>query len=319
MTEKPWGKKGNDRDIDRLFNELSDSERKHLEGVWDETVGHDDINLEISEEETEEALASVHKQLDFGQEKSQKNGNIFSLKRFSYLLAAAAVVISLGIGYLLTNITVNVPYGETASLELPDGSVAELNSGTELHYNRMFGYLNRDIHLNGEAYFDVITDETAFLVHSNGLVAEVAGTQFNIKSWSDDPRGITAVAVMSGVVQFFPSDSPSRSVTLTEGLASSIDNTMAVPARPEPVTPEIAMAWRNQNLAFLSEPLHTIFRELERKFDIRIEITDSEIGTNKLTTFYSAPGDVESVLNDICSVMGLTYTESANGYRISLK
>jgi len=314
MADKSWKKNRNDRDLDRLFSELSESEQKRLEGVWD-----DQTDLEISKEETEKALSAVHQKLGLDDAEKPSSTVVPAKNRYPYILAAAILLLAFGIGFLAIGKTVYVPYGETASLELPDGSFLDLNSGTEIRYNRLFGYINRNIYLNGEAFFDVINDDIPFHVHSNRSIIEVTGTQFNVRSWKDDPVISTTVTVISGQVNFFSPDSPSEAVQLSEGLKSSISQDMNRPTDPEFAATEITLAWKDKNLAFLSQPLEEIFKELERKFDIKIEIADAEIGRSILTTFFSDPEDAESVLNDICTVKGLTYSESADGYRISFK
>lgn len=50
---------------------------------------------------------------------------------------------------------ISVPYGEQIHLVLPDGTIAQLNSGSELQYPKSFGLFNRKVQLRGEGYFSV--------------------------------------------------------------------------------------------------------------------------------------------------------------------
>lgn len=54
-----------------------------------------------------------------------------------------------------TLIKLQVPYGKTYLLELPDGTVVKLNSKSSLSYYSRFTGKNREVTLYGEAYFEV--------------------------------------------------------------------------------------------------------------------------------------------------------------------
>jgi transmembrane sensor len=318
MADKSWNKKNDDRDLDRLFDDLNESDRKNLERVWDDSAKIDLDEPYISGDETDDALQNVHRKLgfdkmDISKAKSKGKGS----NNFRYYLAAAVVLIAAGAVFMLYELKITVPHGELATIELTDGSVISLNSGTELRYNRFYGFSNRNIKLNGEAYFEVNPGEHPFLVSSNGTVTEVTGTSFNIRSWSNDPGAKTTITVLKGTVNFYPESSPGEVVRLEEGVSSNWLTGMVRPQEPDPVSVDNILAWKNRDLAFINQPLSVIFRELERKYDTTISVSDNNIERSVLTTFYSDPEGIESVLNDITTVKGLVYSKTANGYLIS--
>lgn len=59
--------------------------------------------------------------------------------------------------------TILVPAGQRINITLPDGTNVWLNARTSLKYPTMFSKKNRQVILDGEAYFDVARDEKSLL------------------------------------------------------------------------------------------------------------------------------------------------------------
>lgn len=77
--------------------------------------------------------------------------------------------------------TVEVPKGQRASLMLSDGTKIWLNSQSKLIYPTQFSDKERNVRLEGEAFFDVAHKEhLPFVVHSPLLAIKVLGTKFNV-------------------------------------------------------------------------------------------------------------------------------------------
>jgi len=312
MTEKRknFYSRSNEKD---LFDQLPEEERNRLKEVWNKCEPAGENSFNISEEEVERALEDVHRQLDSTQDKYKRP----SLHhRWKWILAAAILLLTFGAGYLLIPVTTTIPYGETTAIELPDGSEVEMNSGTELRYSRLFSLLNRDITLNGEAFFTVQEDALPFRVFANGSVIEVTGTRFNIRSWKDEPDTETSITVADGKVLFYPEKRREILVELNPGETSRWNPELEKPAEPKIVDPEHISAWRNRMLIFNNKSLLVIFKELERKFDIRIQLEAENVKMDSLTTYYTDPHNPESIVEDICRVKGLRYAKTASGFRI---
>lgn len=321
-----------EREITTFFNELPEPERREMLALWNET-GDDYQNATKAFREqldTEAALSRVHQQLGMSpenpaaetpdtlpaEEKSSTRSPAVVRPLMLYAVLAATLLLSFGIFWFTHPVKTYVPAGQTLNLTLPDGSEVMLNSGSELHHNRLFGYTNRSVELNGEAFFDVQSSEMPFRVKANGTLTEVLGTSFNLRSWSSDPARHTSLTVTSGRVSFKRSNTNVDGVILTKGFSSELQNGMQMPSEPVSTDTEQALAWTQHQLAFAVQPLSVIFAELERKFDIEIQWDDPRIGRSTLTSFYNEPENAESVLNDICMVKGLSYTKTSTGYRI---
>ena len=94
---------------------------------------------------------------------------------------------------------IEVPIGERASLRLSDGTLVWLNSGSRLEYPTHFATDNRQVRLEGEAYFEVQRDESLpFIVQTNTVDVKVLGTKFNVSSYAKEE---TKVTLKEGKVQ----------------------------------------------------------------------------------------------------------------------
>lgn len=300
---------------DKILREVDESDRELLRKVW-KLSGEADTRgtgTTLTPQETEEALQDLHAQLEFESRADKVTGTI---RRYGRYLVAALALIAFGTAYFLIPQTINAPFGEMAEVSMSDGSVVELNSGSSLQFNRLFGITNRTVSLNGEAYFDVAPQSEPFEVKANGTTTRVLGTEFSIRSWSDHPGRETKISVIEGEVLFYPDDNHRNAVTLSQSLGSRWAPGIERPEDPSRIVIERATGWRNQKFIFYEEPLQLIFRELERRFDLQITLQNQQAANETLTGYYREVSDPESLLGDICTVAGLNYAKTANGYRV---
>lgn len=299
-----------------ILDRFSPDIQKEILEIWEKTGASSGLyRSDQHVKHVNQALSEVQDRLGFDKNDDKSTTGVNSIT-WRWYLAAAIILIVVGTGYLLTPKTYIVPYGEIAEVELSDGSLIELNSGTKIWHNRLFGTTNRTVRLDGEAFFTIRAGQTPFTVHANESVVEVTGTRFNIRSWNSDPGSETTVAVSEGEVIFYSKSSPDNQVILTPGLMSIWSRNMIKPEDPEPVSIERTLGWRNNLLNFDEKPLSVILNELERRFDIKIDLEVRELRFETLTTYYTEQRDLESVLTDICLVKGIQYAETANGYRL---
>jgi transmembrane sensor len=268
---------------------------------------------EISEEEIEQALGNVHKRLGFPGQDSDSTAWYAN----KWTLAAILIVTAIGAGLMLFSVTVTAPYGDRLAYTLPDGTDIELNSGSRITYNRPFGLINRNLTIDGEAYFIVRSGTHPFMIRAGQSVIEITGTELNVRYWSDDPSGETSVTVVNGQLDFYPRHTPALRQSLRRGETSRWSPDLAEPTTPDTASATQALAWRDNHLSFVEQPVGQILKELERRFDVEIELEDEHVKRETLTSFYRDPQSVESILNDISTVKGLSYSRTAKGFRLS--
>ena len=78
-------------------------------------------------------------------------------------------------------------FGVRSQIQLSDGTLVWMNSGSRLTYPEVFDGKIREVKLTGEAYFQVKSDlEHPFYVDLNGYKIKATGTRFNISNYSGD-------------------------------------------------------------------------------------------------------------------------------------
>lgn len=163
--------------------------------------------------------------------------------------------------------------GENTEILLPDGSKVQLNADSRLTWSPNFSDSIRQIHLSGEAFFDVAHDsQRPFIVHTENLDVTVLGTTFNVRAYPDDEKPVTTL--VSGIVEL--SGKTNKPVTLQPMQAAVLDkNTEQFEI--EDVSEFEAAPWREGKLLFQDTPLEKVVRDIERKYDVECYIDSSEL------------------------------------------
>lgn len=194
--------------------------------------------------------------------------------------------------------------GEVQTLHLPDGSTAEMNSGTAIaiHYSSSERRLRL---LKGEAVFTVSADaQRPFVVEANGGEATALGTVYAVR---DDEKGATVTVVESHVaIAALPEGQnvrlgPDQRVSYQNGTMSAVKS---VDAQSE-------TAWRRHKLIFVDKPLGDVIDELNRYHKGMIRIVDSSISTRRVSGVFET-NDIVAVIDTLKKSFGFNDTRFGN-------
>jgi ferric-dicitrate binding protein FerR (iron transport regulator) len=230
-------------------------------------------------------------------------------------IAAASVAIMLGTtgyfsyreGFKHVNsqqiISYNPP-GMLSTVVLPDGSKVILNAGTTISYPNVFTAGNREIEIEGEAFFEVVHDAgRPFTVNAGELDVEVLGTQFNVKAYMDDER--IEVSLAQGKVGI-RREGVNEQVVLAPGDQTCYDkSTRSLIKRSVNITHYTS--WKNGVYYFRALPLKEIAKQLERIFDVRIHTASPEIGNIIITGDFVRSENLIHILRVITTDKRLKY------------
>ncbi|MEZ4968736.1 MAG: FecR family protein [Flavobacteriaceae bacterium] len=169
--------------------------------------------------------------------------------------------------------TLTVPNGKRFRVVLSDGTIAHLNAGSSLKYPVKFmEHHNRQVFLNGEAYFDVTTNKSApFIVTSGSLDVRVLGTKFNISSYPEDQQ-INTVLV-EGAVSLYSSKKdydPIKAIRLEPGYKATWDRVYEK-TEFEEVDTDIYTSWIAGKLVIKEISFINIIQKLQRHYKVSIE------------------------------------------------
>ncbi|MDZ7806766.1 MAG: FecR family protein [Gracilimonas sp.] len=297
----------NDKDNNSFTDELDENLKEYQLS--------EEKRLSLSNIEVENALDNVLGQIDEDEtnDPETEGGFTFNWK----LMSIAATITFIGMLFALSiPVNVEVPNGELAMVELPDGTSITLNSGSKLTYSRLYNYIGRNVTLSGEGYFEVASDpDNPFSVNTLNSSVEVLGTKFNLSDWDAKTGTKAKLTVTEGSVEF-ANLSNNNSIVLTENESAIITESSDVILSSFEF--DRMLAWLSNNIAFQNEPLNQAFGILERRFDITIDLDNNlALEDESITAFYHNPINPESIIQDICTIKGLSYQTTHNGFKIS--
>lgn len=165
--------------------------------------------------------------------------------------------------------------GERRRVELADGSVAYLNTGTALSVDYSGQARRLTLH-QGQALFEVAKNPNRpFIVVSDGVETRALGTTFSVRR-----TGTCAnVVVSEGVVEVRVGSDAGVRLEAGQKLSFGADAARKVRA----VDVERATAWQRGKLIFNSRPLGRVVSELQRYQKSRIVIVDDGLKALRVT------------------------------------
>lgn len=169
-------------------------------------------------------------------------------------------------------ITITAPIGARMVVDLPDGSKAWLNSGSELTYPVLFNSTERKVTLSGEAYFKIQHAEVPFKVANLGPEVKVYGTEFNVNSYPNED--VVTVALAEGKVALGLNG---KEEFLAPGQVSYFDR-KAKKVSIETTEVHNFSSWREGRYVFRDAPLSAILRILQRQYNVNIQLSNADLG-----------------------------------------
>ena len=212
---------------------------------------------------------------------------------------AAIFIVCIGFYFYITSLdtTFSTLTAQKETIELPDGSIVDLNAVSELSFNKHQWKLTREVKLKGEAYFKV-TKGSKFKVITPGGTVSVLGTKFNIKQRND----YFEVVCYEGSVAVNHS---SFDVKITPGNSFIIRGETFIPSEK---TEEQAPSWIKNYSHFQSIPYKEVLAEFERQYDVKIEL--ESVDASQFFTGSFVHNDIQVALKSLTLPLQLTYQKT---------
>lgn len=210
-------------------------------------------------------------------------------------------------------LTITNPSGKIQMVTLPDSSRVWLNASSTLSYNRAFNK-NRELKLDGEAFFDVTPDPShPFSVDAGGIETLVLGTSFNIKAYKDDKS--TKVSVITGKVKI--TDESSQLAVLNPLQELQFDRTSRLSNVSMPDTNNV-LAWQKGELRFSGQTLADIASTLERWYDVSINFSNPGMANCRYYMSFNNTISLDKLLAAMAEITEMKYQVDEKNKIISL-
>ena len=180
--------------------------------------------------------------------------------------------------------------------QLPDGSRIWLNKGTKIEYNQQFGIGNRNVLLNGEAYFEVAKNKKlAFIVKTKSIDVTALGTSFNVNAYDDGNEVTTTlytgkVNVQSTLTGYKTILNPFEVAVFSK--TKDKITTYVFTGSDKPV-------WMEPEFRFDMLPLIDISKQLERNYNVVFVYRNQKIKHLKFSGTFDRDEKLDEILRVI--------------------
>ncbi|HLP72933.1 MAG TPA: FecR domain-containing protein [Bacteroidales bacterium] len=199
-------------------------------------------------------------------------------------------------------------FGTRTALRLADSSLVWLNSGSSLRYPDKFTGSHREVSLNGEAYFEVKSnEEMPFIVRTKDIVVKATGTKFNILGFNSDQQ--SEVTLVTGEVSVSDIDINGKDCLISRLVPDQHmiynKSTGVMSVYNEDTYKYIS--WKDGKLIFRNEPLSEVAKKISQVFNVDIEIQGNSLNDYRYRATFE-----DETLSDILKLLEIS---SPIGYR----
>lgn len=209
--------------------------------------------------------------------------------------------------------------GSIQEIKLADGSIVWLEPGSTLGHSD-FTDQKREVHLVGEAFFEVARDESRpFFVVSGDVVTKVLGTSFRVTSYPHQEN--VSVVVKTGRVSVTAKvrdnsgDEKQQEIIITPNQQVIYDRTREQVTQALVEDPEIIEAEPSLKMRYTNVPAIRIFEDMKKTYGINIQFDPNVLSGCTVTVDLSGESLYES-LDIVCHTIRAGYEIGATAISI---
>lgn len=216
---------------------------------------------------------------------------------------------------VVQNFEYSVNPGVKGTMTLPDGSVVVLNSSSRIVYPQQFGEESREVYLDGEGWFEVVSDKSRpmLIKTSKGLTVKVTGTSFNLSSYKNDAALVATL--VEGEISI-SGEKIEDDILMSPREEVEVDSKAVTHRRN--VDPTFATYWKEGILAFNDNDMGSVINKIERWYGVEIRVKDPAILNKRFTAKFKSES-INQVLNILRISSGIKYSIHDNTVTLSLK
>ncbi len=283
----------NAKDVLAFNDWISQDEKNRLK--FEQLMEYWDIPTGIGNAETPEASFKKFRQrmVNSGSKKTP-----FRLWAIPAAASLALLIVGTLFIYLFLKDNLAVEYyhyacqGSSYQLTLPDSTSVYLNKDSQLTYSSRYGSKDRQVELQGEAYFNVTKSDRKFRVciaHTDAII-EVLGTKFNVLAYEDEPEIVATLE--EGSILFKDGKqqvliSPDQQLTYHK--INSVFNLREIDT-------DLYTAWKDNVYRYNRVSLQELCNELENIYEVEITISP-QLKDIKVSGSFEYQQSLDEVLN----------------------
>jgi transmembrane sensor len=193
---------------------------------------------------------------------------------------------------------------------LPDASIIIMNKGTKLTFiKKQFNNKNREVWLEGEAFFDVAKNkEKPFIIHTGTMKTTVRGTSFNIKAYTQ--TGQNVVSVRTGKVEVRAQNKVLAMLTSNKQI---IYNTSKRTSETESIKASDITAWTNGSLVLNNANISELRLRLKQCFDVNLQVNGQALNRAKFNAVFKTGTSLDEVMRTISVLYEIKYKTAPSG------
>lgn len=265
-------------------------------------------NSEANEQRMTLAEKRLYKRLTQEKSNQHKTARIGLWMKYAAAIAVLLLVGG-GAGYWFyqnnTDMMVAVAdEGIVKELTLPDGSKVWLNNNAVLTYPRAFSKDERNVRLEGEAYFEVAKNRhQPFIVESNAMRIRVLGTTFNFKC--DKRCRVAEATLIEGEIEVRGNKEEGQ-IVLSPGQRAEL-NTSTGRLTVKQVDPKMDAVWHDDLIPFEKADIFTITKALERFYGVKIILSPDIRPGKTYSGVLKKKSNIDSVLKSLQNSIPINY------------
>lgn len=294
----------------RTNHSLSREEEEQLQQLLQEDsslqrASHlvDASRVDLDSHLVEEAMGSTWNKIETGMKKGKNRRLTLTFRRCA-VAASIAVLLALG-GFLghqffsKPDMLIVMNQGKEALLfTLPDESQVWLGGGAILRYPDKLTGRNREVYLEGEAFFDVKKDNgRTFQVLTDVVEVTVLGTRFDVKALKTE--NTAEVVLESGSVKLNERNNTDEAVILRPGEMGRVNQQSGIEVRH--VDLQLYTTWKDKYMNIESQKMENVMFMLSKRYHTEIRIEGEELKAE----IFSGRFDIEQSLENIFETINL--------------
>lgn len=247
----------------------------------------DFISSQQQQELKERLLTNIKRNVATGNVRSREINSRKNISRtLIYMLSgvAAMVILTIGVFFYIQKTSSSLDLGDVhvvnmtktiQKLVLSDGSIIWLNPKSKVIYPQNFTSTQREIKMQGEAFFEVTPDpRRPFIIYSANVITRVWGTSFRIRAYENIP---VEVSVLTGKVSVqLQTKEKSELILLPHQTATYLKNADLLKKGVEKKTSAMSI-WKKETLTFDNEPIREVIKVLNTHFEVNISTADEKL------------------------------------------